>query len=351
MRSAILLRSALVATVMTVSLAVPAVWTAPPTDAAPAPRDGESASTATHIDASTSTVSTVQGRSVVLRWTLTNSGEPLAGARTDVRYGGKTIPATVDAAGRGALNIRDLPVGAAAVILHYPGDATHAAATATLTVSVARQVAAIVGLSASPGAVAAGRPVTIRFMVKSDGKPLAGARVAISYRGATVWAISGADGRVTQSITGSGVGSSPVLVRYFGDASRSRASASVGITVTNPCPAVAKACVDLANNITWLQDGGRIGYGPVPITSGRPGYRTHPGTFRVYWKSLNHRSSIFNGAPMPYSIFFDGGIAFHEGSLAIPSHGCIHLSRAAAQTYWGALRTGDTVFVWGTASY
>lgn len=92
-------------------------------------------------------------------------------------------------------------------------------------------------------------------------------------------------------------------------------------------------------------------FGPVPITSGRPGYRTPPGSYRVYWKHLNHRSSIFNNAPMPYSIFFNGGIAFHEGSVRVWSHGCIHLERAAAKKYWGFLRNGDIVFVFGRAPY
>jgi lipoprotein-anchoring transpeptidase ErfK/SrfK len=44
-------------------------------------------------------------------------------------------------------------------------------------------------------------------------------------------------------------------------------------------------------------------------------------------------------------VFFNGGIAFHEGSLSQLSHGCIHLSPAAAETYYNALAVGDTVQV------
>ena len=89
---------------------------------------------------------------------------------------------------------------------------------------------------------------------------------------------------------------------------------------------------------------GRVTYGPVPITHGRTGYRTPPGTFRVTVKKRDHVSSIFN-AEMPYSVFFNGGIAFHEGSLDVLSHGCIHLSPAAAQTYFATLAVGDVVQV------
>ena len=63
----------------------------------------------------------------------------------------------------------------------------------------------------------------------------------------------------------------------------------------------------------------------MPITHGRKGFRTPPGTFQVSFKNADHVSSIYD-AQMPYSVFFNGGIAFHQGSLRQLSHGCIHLS-------------------------
>ena len=80
------------------------------------------------------------------------------------------------------------------------------------------------------------------------------------------------------------------------------------------CPAWATACVDLTNNTTWLQSNGKIIYGPVAMSSGRPGYRTPAGTYRVYWKDKNHVSSIYD-ASMPNAVFFNGGVAFHEGDV------------------------------------
>lgn len=112
-----------------------------------------------------------------------------------------------------------------------------------------------------------------------------------------------------------------------------------------PCLSTAKACIKLSTNQSWLIKDGAIAYGPVPITHGRRGWLTPPGTFKVTFKNRHHRSTIFNNAPMPYSVFFNGGIAFHEGSLRAQSHGCIRLSRAAAQTYFATLHPGDVVQV------
>jgi len=110
-----------------------------------------------------------------------------------------------------------------------------------------------------------------------------------------------------------------------------------------PCAAAVRACIDLAHNKAWLLRGGVVEYGPVPITSGKPGYRTPVGTFRVLSKERLHLSRAFDNAPMPYSVFFIPGIAFHQGSLAVTSHGCIHLSKSAALRFFGALARGDVV--------
>jgi len=112
-----------------------------------------------------------------------------------------------------------------------------------------------------------------------------------------------------------------------------------------PCAGTADACIDLSANRTWLLSDGEVTFGPAPITHGRPGWETPPGTFNVGWKDIDHLSSEFDNAPMPYSVFFNGGIAFHEGSLTDLSHGCIHLSNSAARTYYEALQVGDVVQV------
>ena len=57
---------------------------------------------------------------------------------------------------------------------------------------------------------------------------------------------------------------------------------------------------------------------------------TPSGTFRPQSLSRYHRSSLFNNAPMPYSIFYDGNYAIHGtdqvGRLGRPaSKGCVRL--------------------------
>ncbi|MGH3935330.1 MAG: L,D-transpeptidase [Pseudonocardiaceae bacterium] len=126
----------------------------------------------------------------------------------------------------------------------------------------------------------------------------------------------------------------------FGTASAAAGSAAA------PCGPAAAACIDLSRQQAWLMHGGQVTYGPTPITSGKPGYRTPPGTFTVLWKNRHHRSRAFNNAPMPYSVFFtNSGIAFHQGSLSAPSHGCIHLGSGAAATFFTTLAVGQVVQV------
>lgn len=114
----------------------------------------------------------------------------------------------------------------------------------------------------------------------------------------------------------------------------------------NPCPADAKACVDLTNQKSWLQNNGVIYYGPVQISSGRPGQDTPKGTHYVNRKVKDEISYEFNNAPMPYSVYFtNNGIAFHQDDPYVPSAGCIHLYRQDAQRYFNDLQVGDKVYV------
>jgi len=112
-----------------------------------------------------------------------------------------------------------------------------------------------------------------------------------------------------------------------------------------PCAANARACLQLHTNKAWLMSGGQVTYGPVPVTVGTPDHPTPKGRFRVQYKDIDHYSKEFNG-PMPYSVFFTNtGVAFHEGSLRVPSHGCVHLSHSAAVKFYNTLKPGDAVQV------
>ena len=111
------------------------------------------------------------------------------------------------------------------------------------------------------------------------------------------------------------------------------------------CARTSVACVSTRERVAWLQHDGRVTYGPVRVSLGGPGHRTPKGLFRVAWKDDEHWSSTY-GIPMPWSVFFAyGGIAFHEGPLDQPSHGCVHLAPAAAQRFFAELGHGDRVQV------
>lgn len=109
------------------------------------------------------------------------------------------------------------------------------------------------------------------------------------------------------------------------------------------CPPTARACIDVDGKRAWMVDDGHITYGPVPITTGRPGHETVRGPHHVL-RHVRHDHSIPFDSPMPYSTYFTtGGIAFHEGRLDEPSHGCIHLGHHAAAHFFEHLRVGDEV--------
>ncbi len=110
------------------------------------------------------------------------------------------------------------------------------------------------------------------------------------------------------------------------------------------CPPTARACIDVDGKRAWLLDAGRVTYGPVPVTTGKDGYETVRGTHRVLRHVRDDHSIPFD-SPMPFSTYFTtSGIAFHQGRLDEPSHGCIHLGHHAAAHFFEQLRVGDEVF-------
>lgn len=75
------------------------------------------------------------------------------------------------------------------------------------------------------------------------------------------------------------------------------------------------------------------------VSTARRGYKTPPGSYAPYWLNKNHRSRIYDNAPMPYAVFFLGGYAVHGttdkkalGRRA--SHGCVRLLTEHARTLY-----------------
>jgi hypothetical protein len=127
---------------------------------------------------------------------------------------------------------------------------------------------------------------------------------------------------------------------------REQAAKGIALSVRAQCAPAASACADLNAHLTWLQAGGRITYGPVPMEPGAAGDPTPRGIFHVAWKAGPHYISTSYGVPIPYAVFFAAaGVAFHQGSLTTSSHGCIHLTKAAARYYNEHLPVGAEVDV------
>ncbi|MBD0711098.1 MULTISPECIES: L,D-transpeptidase [unclassified Streptomyces] len=110
------------------------------------------------------------------------------------------------------------------------------------------------------------------------------------------------------------------------------------------------ACVDLTRQLSWIQDGARLKYGPVPVRTGKDGTETRTGLKKIYMRNINHWSTLYDVA-MPYAQFFDGGQAFHSVTKSMwnppGSAGCVNMRPADAKAYWNLLRNGDDVFVYG----
>ncbi|MFI1013756.1 L,D-transpeptidase [Streptomyces sp. NPDC020965] len=110
------------------------------------------------------------------------------------------------------------------------------------------------------------------------------------------------------------------------------------------------ACVDLTRQLSWIQDGRTLKFGPVPVRTGKDGSETRTGAKKIYWRNIDHVSSIYK-VKMPYAQFFDGGQAFHSTTKSMwnppGSAGCVNMRPAEAKTYWNLLSNGDDVYVWG----
>jgi hypothetical protein len=112
-------------------------------------------------------------------------------------------------------------------------------------------------------------------------------------------------------------------------ASAAFANIDIAIDKTNQQMSVA---VDGAQRYTW------------PVSTGRPGYDTPNGTFKVNRMDANHFSQEWDNAPMPHTMFFDmHGHAIHGFSdvahlgLAV-SHGCVRLAPANATVLFNLVK-------------
>lgn len=84
------------------------------------------------------------------------------------------------------------------------------------------------------------------------------------------------------------------------------------------------------------------------LSTGRPGLETPTGVFTILQKRVEHYSTTYDNAPMPYMQRLTWkGIALHAGHLpGYPaSHGCIRLPKQFARLLYGVTNLGMTVVV------
>lgn len=107
--------------------------------------------------------------------------------------------------------------------------------------------------------------------------------------------------------------------------------------------------VDLNRQLaTVYRNGVRIAVST--ISSGRPGHNTPTGVFTILQRDIDHHSSTYNDAPMPYTERLTWqGIALHAGGLpGYPSsHGCVHLPLEFAKLLYNIEALGGTVIITG----
>lgn len=88
--------------------------------------------------------------------------------------------------------------------------------------------------------------------------------------------------------------------------------------------------------------------GVSTVSTGKPGYETPTGVFTILQKDKDHRSNLYNDAPMPYQQRLTwGGVALHAGGLpGYPeSHGCVHLPSEFARLLFENSSMGMVVVI------
>ena len=132
--------------------------------------------------------------------------------------------------------------------------------------------------------------------------------------------------------------------------------------------------VRVGEQMAYFYKGKRV-VGVSTVSTGKPGFSTPPGRYKVISKDRDHSSSVFGDyvddygnvvksnidvrkdkrptgahfdpARMPYCMHFNGGYAMHEGYVPpyAASHGCIRLPRGMASQFYIHAPEGTPVIV------
>src|ERR1700674_4771689 len=118
--------------------------------------------------------------------------------------------------------------------------------------------------------------------------------------------------------------------------------AALVVALCGPAAADVVAEVNLSRQTMMVSVDG-VAHHVWPVSTGKGGWRTPTGTFRPQSMHARHFSTLFGGAPMPYSVFFHGHFAIH-GTTEIrklgrrASHGCVRLHPVNARTLFELIK-------------
>jgi hypothetical protein len=125
----------------------------------------------------------------------------------------------------------------------------------------------------------------------------------------------------------------------------------LGVQLDQRCLTGRVLCIDkTARRLAWVVDGGirRV----LDVRFGSEYTPTREGTFTVFWKHIDHVSTLY-GSAMPYAMFFSRGQAVHYSSdfaargYSGASHGCVNVrDRAGIRALYAEVRVGDRVVVY-----
>lgn len=105
--------------------------------------------------------------------------------------------------------------------------------------------------------------------------------------------------------------------------------------------------VSLAKQRAYVYRNGVL-IGISTASTGTAGHETPTGVFTILQKKVDHKSNLYNDAPMPFMQRLTwSGIAMHAGNLpGYPaSHGCIRLPLAFAERLYAVTQIGLTVII------
>ena len=133
------------------------------------------------------------------------------------------------------------------------------------------------------------------------------------------------------------------LAASIGLAAALVAPASANVLFPGPASVYAKVYIgEQRMDVVINRGGGKKETYSWKVSTGRKGFETPPGQFRPDYLDELHHSTKYENAPMPYSVFFNDGIAVHATTetkrLGSPaSHGCVRLDPQNAEVFFRAV--------------